>query len=176
MIAAVQGIAYEQASDRVGEYAGLLAPYALYRGISASILDTSVDAITPPQGALMETAYVAVSLLIVLGGIAMLDLALSKGGGAVSTLELANASRWYGNVVAVNDITMQIGPGVTGLLGPNGAGKSTLIAMMSGFLPHRRARPRSTASRSGRTPTSTSRSASCRNAKSASDISRAASS
>ncbi len=52
----------------------------------------------------------------------------------MSTLELANASRWYGNVVAVNDITMEIGPGVTGLLGPNGAGKSTLIAMMSGFL------------------------------------------
>lgn len=52
----------------------------------------------------------------------------------MSTLELTSASRWYGNVVAVNDITMQIGPGVTGLLGPNGAGKSTLIAMMSGFL------------------------------------------
>ena len=52
----------------------------------------------------------------------------------MSTLELTNASRWYGNVVAVNDITMEIGPGVTGLLGPNGAGKSTLIAMMSGFL------------------------------------------
>ncbi len=54
--------------------------------------------------------------------------------GPVSVLELANASRWYGNVVAVNDVTMTIGPGVTGLLGPNGAGKSTLIAMMSGFL------------------------------------------
>ena len=52
----------------------------------------------------------------------------------MSVLELTNASRWYGNVVAVNDITMEIGPGVTGLLGPNGAGKSTLIAMMSGFL------------------------------------------
>ena len=39
-----------------------------------------------------------------------------------------------GNVVAVNDVSMTIGPGVTGLLGPNGAGKSTLIAMMSGFL------------------------------------------
>ena len=37
-------------------------------------------------------------------------------------------------MVAVNDITMQIGPGVTGLLGPNGAGKSTLINLMSGFL------------------------------------------
>jgi ABC-2 type transport system ATP-binding protein len=47
---------------------------------------------------------------------------------------LATASRWYGNVVAVNDVTMTIGPGVTGLLGPNGAGKSTLIHMMAGFL------------------------------------------
>jgi ABC-2 type transport system ATP-binding protein len=53
----------------------------------------------------------------------------------VSTLELAGVSRWFGNVVAVNDVTMSIGPGVTGLLGPNGAGKTTLLSMMSGFLP-----------------------------------------
>ncbi|MCK0110929.1 ABC transporter ATP-binding protein [Ornithinimicrobium sp. F0845] len=52
----------------------------------------------------------------------------------MSVLELANTSRWYGNVVAVNDVSMRIGPGVTGLLGPNGAGKTTLIAMMAGFL------------------------------------------
>jgi ABC-2 type transport system ATP-binding protein len=52
----------------------------------------------------------------------------------VSTIELARASRWYGNVVAVNDVTMTIGPGVTGLLGPNGAGKSTVLHLMSGFL------------------------------------------
>ncbi|MFI9559939.1 ABC transporter ATP-binding protein [Nonomuraea endophytica] len=49
-------------------------------------------------------------------------------------LELSQVSRWYGNVVAVNDVTMTIGPGVTGLLGPNGAGKSTLLHMMAGFL------------------------------------------
>jgi len=53
----------------------------------------------------------------------------------VSTIELAGVSRWFGNVVAVNDVTMSIGPGVTGLLGPNGAGKTTLLSMMSGFLP-----------------------------------------
>jgi ABC-2 type transport system ATP-binding protein len=53
----------------------------------------------------------------------------------MSAIELTAVSRWYGHVVAVNDVTMTIGPGVTGLLGPNGAGKSTLIAMMSGFLP-----------------------------------------
>jgi len=52
----------------------------------------------------------------------------------VSTLVLDSVSRWYGNVVAANDVTMTIGPGITGLLGPNGAGKSTLIAMMGGFL------------------------------------------
>ncbi|MEU8265966.1 ABC transporter ATP-binding protein [Sphaerisporangium sp. NPDC049002] len=49
-------------------------------------------------------------------------------------IELRQVSRWYGNVVAVNDVTMTVGPGVTGLLGPNGAGKSTLLHMMAGFL------------------------------------------
>ena len=53
----------------------------------------------------------------------------------MSTLVLDNVSRWFGNVVAVNDVSMTVGPGVTGLLGPNGAGKTTLMAMMSGFLP-----------------------------------------
>jgi ABC-2 type transport system ATP-binding protein len=53
----------------------------------------------------------------------------------MTTVELSNVSRWYGNVVAVNDITMTLGPGVTGLLGPNGAGKTTLLHMMAGFLP-----------------------------------------
>jgi ABC-2 type transport system ATP-binding protein len=52
----------------------------------------------------------------------------------VSTIVIDQVSRWYGNVVAVNDVSMTIGPGVTGLLGPNGAGKSTLISMMAGFL------------------------------------------
>lgn len=52
----------------------------------------------------------------------------------MSSLELDHVSRWYGNVVAVNDVSMRIGPGVTGLLGPNGAGKTTLIAMVAGFL------------------------------------------
>ena len=52
----------------------------------------------------------------------------------MTTIELRNTSRWYGNVVAINDITMTIGPGVTGLLGPNGAGKSTLLHLISGFL------------------------------------------
>ena len=49
-------------------------------------------------------------------------------------IELMNASRWYGNVVAVNNISFTVGPGITGLLGPNGAGKSTILHMVAGFL------------------------------------------
>ena len=41
-----------------------------------------------------------------------------------ATVELQDVSRWYGNVVAVNDVSFALGPGITGLLGPNGAGKA----------------------------------------------------
>ncbi|HJN92909.1 MAG TPA: ABC transporter ATP-binding protein, partial [Dehalococcoidia bacterium] len=49
-------------------------------------------------------------------------------------IRLDGLTRWYGNVVAVNDISFDFQPGVTGILGPNGAGKSTLLHLMSGFL------------------------------------------
>jgi ABC-2 type transport system ATP-binding protein len=52
----------------------------------------------------------------------------------MSVLRLDAASRWYGNVVAVNDVTFEVGSGITGLLGPNGAGKTTLLHLMAGFL------------------------------------------
>jgi ABC-2 type transport system ATP-binding protein len=48
---------------------------------------------------------------------------------------LDRASRWYGSVVAVNDVSFSVGPGVTGLLGPNGAGKSTILGLVAGLLP-----------------------------------------
>ncbi len=54
--------------------------------------------------------------------------------GEGPTIALEGVSRWYGNVVAVNEISFEVSPGVTGLLGPNGAGKSTLLHMLSGFL------------------------------------------
>ncbi len=53
---------------------------------------------------------------------------------AAVTIEAVNVSRWYGNVVAVNDVSFSLGPGITGLLGPNGAGKSTILHMAAGFL------------------------------------------
>jgi ABC-2 type transport system ATP-binding protein len=51
-----------------------------------------------------------------------------------ATVEVEHASKWFGNVVAVNDISFELRAGVTGLLGPNGAGKSTLLNMIAGFL------------------------------------------
>lgn len=47
-------------------------------------------------------------------------------------IQITNASRWYGQVIGVNDITCEIGPGITALLGMNGAGKSTLMRLITG--------------------------------------------
>jgi ABC-2 type transport system ATP-binding protein len=52
---------------------------------------------------------------------------------AAPSIELTNVSKWFGSVVAVNDVSFQVMPGITGLLGPNGAGKTTLLHMMAGL-------------------------------------------
>jgi len=49
------------------------------------------------------------------------------------TIRVERASRWFGSVVAVNDISFEIYPGVTGLVGPNGAGKTTLLRLLAGL-------------------------------------------
>ena len=49
------------------------------------------------------------------------------------TIEVADVSKWFGNVVAVNEVSLTIHPGITGLLGPNGAGKTTLLYMIAGL-------------------------------------------
>ena len=51
-----------------------------------------------------------------------------------TAITVDHVSRWYGNVVAVNDISFEVGRGITGLLGPNGAGKTTLLHMIAGLL------------------------------------------
>ena len=48
-------------------------------------------------------------------------------------IRVDRVSRWFGSVVAVSDVSFDIGPGITGLLGPNGAGKTTLLRMMTGL-------------------------------------------
>lgn len=49
-------------------------------------------------------------------------------------VQTQNLSKWYGEVMGVNDITLTITPGITGLLGPNGAGKTSLLKLMTGQL------------------------------------------
>ena len=51
---------------------------------------------------------------------------------AVITTE--QVSKWYGQVSALNDVTVSVPPGITGLLGPNGAGKSTFMKLVTGQL------------------------------------------
>jgi len=43
-------------------------------------------------------------------------------------------SKWYGQVIGLNDVSVTIPSGITGLLGPNGAGKSTLLKLLTGQL------------------------------------------
>ncbi|MCH7789427.1 MAG: ABC transporter ATP-binding protein [Acidobacteria bacterium] len=47
-------------------------------------------------------------------------------------IEAKAATKWFGDLVAVSDVSFRIGAGVTALLGPNGAGKSTMLRMLSG--------------------------------------------
>ncbi|MEN8114357.1 MAG: ABC transporter ATP-binding protein [Actinomycetota bacterium] len=50
------------------------------------------------------------------------------------TVEADNISKWFGQKVAVSNVTCSFGPGVTGLLGPNGAGKTTMLRMLTGLI------------------------------------------
>ncbi len=49
-------------------------------------------------------------------------------------IEFDGVSKWYGNVIGLNKLTLHVPAGVTGLLGPNGAGKSTLLQLATGQL------------------------------------------
>jgi ABC-2 type transport system ATP-binding protein len=51
-----------------------------------------------------------------------------------ATVEVADASVWFGPKVALSELSCSFGPGVTGLLGPNGAGKTTLMRAMTGLI------------------------------------------
>jgi len=51
-----------------------------------------------------------------------------------ATVEVEDVSKWFGQKVAVSNVTCSFGPGVTGLLGPNGAGKTTTLRMLTGLI------------------------------------------
>lgn len=53
---------------------------------------------------------------------------------AAPVIEADHVSKWYGQVIGLNDVSVRLPSGVTGLLGPNGAGKSTLLKLVTGQL------------------------------------------
>jgi ABC-2 type transport system ATP-binding protein len=55
--------------------------------------------------------------------------------GVVAGIVVADhLSKWYGQVIGLNDVSVTVPTGITGLLGPNGAGKSTFMKLMTGQL------------------------------------------
>ena len=53
---------------------------------------------------------------------------------AAPVIGCEHVSKWYGQVIGLNDVSVSVPPGVTGLLGPNGAGKSTFMKLITGQL------------------------------------------
>ena len=53
---------------------------------------------------------------------------------AVGLVSADHLSKWYGQVIGLNDVSVTVPPGITGLLGPNGAGKSTFMKLVTGQL------------------------------------------
>jgi ABC-2 type transport system ATP-binding protein len=53
---------------------------------------------------------------------------------SAAVLAAEHLSKWYGQVIGLNDVTVSVPPGITGLLGPNGAGKSTFMKLITGQL------------------------------------------
>jgi ABC-2 type transport system ATP-binding protein len=51
-----------------------------------------------------------------------------------SVISATNVSKWYGQVIGLNDVSVVVPSGITGLLGPNGAGKSTFMKLVTGQL------------------------------------------
>jgi ABC-2 type transport system ATP-binding protein len=54
--------------------------------------------------------------------------------GREAIISADHVSKWYGQVIGLNDVSVNVPPGVTGLLGPNGAGKSTFMKLITGQL------------------------------------------
>jgi ABC-2 type transport system ATP-binding protein len=52
----------------------------------------------------------------------------------VNVIVAEHLSKWYGQVIGLNDVTISVPAGITGLLGPNGAGKSTFMKLITGQL------------------------------------------
>ena len=78
VVAIVQGISSVQDADKVGEVAGLLSPYSIYRG-TMNLFDVANTSPTPPEG-IMQPVYVAVGVALVLVCVGLLVVRYRKVG------------------------------------------------------------------------------------------------
>jgi ABC-2 type transport system permease protein len=72
VVSAVQGISFETGSDAVGVVAGAFSPYTLVDGVLVWAFDTTANTIMSPQSAVAGLGYLAVTVLTVLGAVALL--------------------------------------------------------------------------------------------------------
>jgi ABC-2 type transport system ATP-binding protein len=59
---------------------------------------------------------------------------VTQTAGATAIVSADHVSKWYGQVIGLNDVSLTVPSGITGLLGPNGAGKSTFLKLITGQL------------------------------------------
>ena len=117
IIPGIQGVVYGVAIVAVI----LLAPEGVFWKVKDVLLRRRAQ--TPPQPAVAVTA-----------AIAELPVRISNAHGTI-VLELRNASKAFGGLKAVRDVSIQVMQGeILGIIGPNGAGKTTLFNLLNGFI------------------------------------------
>ena len=63
-----------------------------------------------------------------------LEFIMNTSESCTAIVEFHSVSKWYGEVIGLNNLSLRVPAGVTGLLGPNGSGKSTLLQLATGQL------------------------------------------
>jgi ABC-2 type transport system ATP-binding protein len=58
----------------------------------------------------------------------------SKGVGYENVVEARSLGKWYGEVIGLNNFSLEVKPGIMGIVGPNGSGKSTLFKLVLGLI------------------------------------------
>src|SRR5262249_50844737 len=94
---------------------------------------TGADAATETSGAGAATSSPA-DMAMSIAASPRRRVAASDQASDLPLLLLERVSKWYGPVIGLNHVTLELRSGITGLVGPNGAGKSTLMKLATGQL------------------------------------------